>query len=75
MSVYENVLPENLELNILQRKISHCIKVQLLIQQGNAACVIGTAPSSRGLEGLFDFVLDEPEPWDFWLGLPVRTFS
>ena len=36
--------------------------ISMAIQRGNAACVIGTAPSSEGLEGLFDFVLDEPEP-------------
>ena len=33
--------------------------IGIAIQRGNAACVMGTAPSAGGLEGLFDFVYDE----------------
>ena len=35
--------------------------ISMAIQRANAGCVIGTAPTSGGLEGLFQFVLDEPE--------------
>ena len=35
--------------------------ISMAIQRANAACVIGTAPASEGLEGLFDFVYEEPE--------------
>ena len=35
--------------------------ISMAIQRGNAACVLGTPPSSEGLEGLFEFVLDEPD--------------
>ena len=30
--------------------------ISVAIQRGNAACIIGTAPSSEGLEEVFDFV-------------------
>ena len=33
--------------------------ISMSIQRANAACIIGTAPSSEGLEGLYDFVLDD----------------
>ena len=36
--------------------------ISMAIQRGNAAFVIGTAPTSAGLEGLFEFVADDPEP-------------
>ena len=29
--------------------------ISMAIQRGNAACVIGTAPTSNGLEGLFEY--------------------
>ena len=29
--------------------------ISMAIQRGNAQCVIGTAPTSGGLEGLFEF--------------------
>ena len=35
--------------------------ISLAIQRGNAACVIGTVPTSEGLEGLFEFVDVGPE--------------
>ena len=41
--------------------------ISIAIQRGNAACIIGTAPSSEGLEEIFDYVgQDEPteEPSD-----------
>ena len=31
--------------------------IAMAVQRGNAACVIGTAPASTGLEGIFDFSL------------------
>ena len=31
-------------------------RIQIAIQRGNAACVLGTAPASETLEELFDFV-------------------
>ena len=33
--------------------------ISMAIQRANASCVIGTAPTSGGLEGLFEFVFDE----------------
>ena len=30
-------------------------------QHSNAACVMGTAPASTGLEGIFDFILHNSE--------------
>ena len=30
--------------------------ISMAIQRANAVCVMGTAPTSTGLEGLFDFV-------------------
>ena len=30
--------------------------ISVAIQRGNAACIIGTAPSSEGLEKIFDYV-------------------
>ena len=41
--------------------------ISIAIQRGNAACIIGTAPSSEGLEEIFDYVgQEEPteEPSD-----------
>ena len=31
-------------------------RIQIAIQRGNAACVLGTAPANETLEELFDFV-------------------
>ena len=33
----------------------------MAIQRGNAQCVIGTAPSSGGLEGLFEFLVHQED--------------
>ena len=30
--------------------------ISVAIQRGNAACIIGTAPSSEGLDEIFDYV-------------------
>ena len=30
--------------------------ISVAIQRGNAACIIGTAPTSEGLDEIFDFV-------------------
>ena len=35
--------------------------VSMAIQRGNAACVIGTAPSSSDLEGIFEFFTHDTE--------------
>ena len=32
--------------------------ISIAIQRGNAACIIGTAPTSEGLDELFDYVQD-----------------
>ena len=33
----------------------------MAIQRANAACVLGTAPASTGLEGLFNFFMYDNE--------------
>ena len=33
--------------------------ISMAIQRANASCVLGTTPTSGGLEGLFEFVFDE----------------
>ena len=30
--------------------------ISVAIQRGNAACILGTAPSSEGLDEIFDYV-------------------
>ena len=35
--------------------------ISIAIQRGNAACVLGTAPSSEGLEEVCEFVDHSPE--------------
>ena len=35
--------------------------ISIAIQRANAACVLGTVPTSTGLEGLFDFFIHESE--------------
>jgi len=35
--------------------------ISVAIQRGNAACIIGTAPISEGLEEVFEFVEHSPE--------------
>ena len=35
--------------------------ISMAIQRGNAQCVIGTAPTSGGLEGLFEFAVHDKE--------------
>ena len=35
--------------------------ISMAIQHGNAACVIGTAPTSSGLEGIFEFFTHETD--------------
>ena len=35
--------------------------ISMSIQRANAACVLGTAPASTGLEGLFEFFTHESE--------------
>ena len=35
--------------------------ISIAIQRGNAACVIGTAPTSEGLDEVFEFVDHSPE--------------
>ena len=37
--------------------------ISIAIQRANASCVIGTAPSSGDLEGLFEFVFDESDTY------------
>ena len=58
--------PQGLKLlkKITGEKKSTCFLLQsisMAIQRGNAACVMGTAPTSTGLEGLFDFFVHETE--------------
>ena len=33
-----------------------CQNISVAIQKGNAACIMGTVPTSEGLEGIFDLV-------------------
>ena len=33
--------------------------ISIAIQRGNAACIIGTAPTSEGLDEIFDYVEHE----------------
>ena len=33
--------------------------ISMAIQRANAVCVMGTAPTTTGLEGLFEFVTDD----------------
>jgi len=35
--------------------------ISMAIQRANAVCVIGTAPTYMGLEGLFEFVTDQTD--------------
>ena len=35
--------------------------ISMAIQRANAVCVLGTAPPSTGLEGLFEFFVHEDE--------------
>ena len=36
-------------------------RIQIAIQRGNAACVLGTVPASESLDEVFDFVEHSPE--------------
>ena len=36
--------------------------ISVAVQRGNAACIIGTAPASEGLEEVFDFIEHSSEP-------------
>ena len=43
-----------------KRSMSYLIQnISMAIQRANAVCVMGTAPTTMGLEGLFDFVSHE----------------
>ena len=44
-----------------ERRSKHFLLISMAVQRANAACVMGTAPASDGLEGLFEFFLHDED--------------